>query len=353
MTDSDVSSATGIRSSQFRRVVLLLVVPAVVVIVSALVYLHGGRFVETDNAYVKAYKTAISTEIDGVVTDVYVEENQTVAEGDPLFKLDAKPYRVAVAKAEAKLAQVYTDLLATKANYSEKQAEIALEKTKYDFALREEKRQSNLVNDHFISASNFDQAQQNVHITVQQIEILEKELRTLEAKLGGSADAPIESHPSYLAALADLDEATLNLERAEIKAPVAGVVTKIPEKGQYLKAGNSAMVVVVTGNLWIEANFPETDLTYVQKGQQVEIEIDTFPGQKWKGLVESLSPATGSEFSIIPAQNATGNWIKIVQRVPVRIRIVEEGGHSPLRAGLSAIVTVDTEHKRQLLGKAW
>lgn len=337
-------------SQHAKRFVLLVLIPALLIAASIYAYLHGGRIVETDNAYVKADKVPISPEISGVVKRVPVRENQWVEEGDLLFSLDPEPFEVAVAKAEAKLAQVTTDLEATKANYYEKQAAIELAKTKYNFALREEKRQANLVNDHFISASNFDQAQQNVQLTRQQIDVSQSELNSLATKLGGSIHSPIDAHPSYRAAKAELAQAQLDLSRVHIKAAEAGVVSNIPEKGEYVKAGSSAMVLVTTGDLWIEANFPETDLTYMEPGQQVDIFIDTYPDQKWTGSVDSLSPATGAEFSIIPAQNATGNWVKISQRVPVRIRFDDLKNKPQLRVGFSAIVKVDTRHERQLFG---
>lgn len=350
LSNDTANQPTTKRSNGVKRFVLLLLIPTLLIVAGFFVYLHGGRIIETDNAYVKADKVPISPEISGVVKHVSVRENQWVEEGDLLFSLDPEPFEVAVAKAEAKLAQVTTDLQATKASYYEKQAEVELAKTKYNFALREEKRQANLVNDHFISASNFDQAQQNVQLTRQQIDVIESELRSLATKLGGSIDSPIEQHPSYRTALAELAQAKLDLTRVQVKAAEAGVVSNLPEKGEYVKAGNSAMVLVTTGDIWIEANFPETDLTYMEPGQLVEIFIDTYPNQKWTGSIESLSPATGAEFSIIPAQNATGNWVKISQRVPVRIRLDSISDKPQLRVGFSAVVKVDTEHRRQLFG---
>ncbi|MEO8859551.1 MAG: HlyD family secretion protein [Burkholderiaceae bacterium] len=332
------------------RLLLLVVVPLVALLVAGAVYLHGGRFVETENAYVKSDKVPVSAEVAGSIKRVLVEENQSVAAGELLFRLDPAPYQVEVSKAEAKLAQVRTDLAALKASYREKQAEIALSRTKSAFALKDQQRQADLVAKNFISASKFDDAKQNTALAEQQSETLELDLKRVAETLGGSVDAPPEHHPSYLAALAELRQAKLDLSRVDVRASMAGIVSKPPKPGQYLAAGSTAMALVVNGNTWVEANFPETDLTFVHPGERVTVHVDTYPDVVWKGEVESLSPATGAEFSVLPAQNATGNWVKIAQRVPVRIKLDEAAGLPPLRAGLSADVEIDTGHRRRLLG---
>jgi membrane fusion protein (multidrug efflux system) len=285
-----------------------------------------------------------------MVTEVLVEDNQRVTAGQALFRLDAAPFQVAVAKAEAQLAQVRTNLAALKASYREKQAEIALARTKYEFALKDQTRQAELVAKNFVSASKFDDAKQGAELARQQIAALEQDLKRIAESLGGGVDFPIEHHPSYREALAALEQAKLNLSRVEVRASLAGTVSKPPKRGQYLGAGATAMALVVSGNHWIEANFTETDLTYVHPGQPVTVHVDTYPDRIWHGVVESLSPATGAEFSLIPAQNATGNWVKIAQRVPVRVKLDDAPGMPELRAGLSALAEIDTGHRRRLLG---
>ena len=334
------------------RFALLVVVPAIAVAAAAFVYLKGGRVVETENAYVKADKIPVSAEVAGTVRTVLVGENQPVAAGQPLFRLDTAPFEVAVAKAEAQLAQARTDMAALKASYREKQAEIALARTKYDFARKDEQRQADLVARHFVPASKFDDAKMNADLARQQIGALGEDLRRIAESLGGSADLPVERHPACQAAQAQLAQARLDLARTEAKAALPGIVSKPPKPGQYLAAGATAMALVVSGNLWVEANFTETDLTYVRPGQPVAIHVDTYPDQEWHGTVDSLSPATGAEFSVLPPQNATGNWVKIAQRVPVRIRLDEVRDLPQLRAGLSVTVAIDTGHRRQLLGLA-
>jgi membrane fusion protein, multidrug efflux system len=349
----DKSNTTGRRipsGRRLKRVFLLGVIPFVFTLVGLALYLMGGRYVETDNAYVKADKIPISAEVSGMIQEVLVKENQDVIAGQPLFRINAVPFQIAVARARAKLAQVRTDLETMKASYREKQAEITLERTKYAFAVKEQKRQADLLGKKFISAAKYDEAEQNTRLASQQIDILEQDLKRLAESLGGSVDMAIEKHPRYLAALAELEQARVDLTHTEVKAPFAGTVSNPPKTGQYASAGSMAMVLVVSSHLWVEANFPETDLTYMHQGQPVEIRIDTYPGVSWKGTVESLSPATGAEFSVIPAQNATGNWVKIAQRVPVRIRLEDEPGMPLLRTGLSAIVEIDTGHRRRVFG---
>jgi len=306
--------------------------------------------VETDNAYVKADKIPVGVEVSGAVQEVLVKENQAVAAGDVLFRFDPAPFDVAVAKAEAKLGQARTEIAALKASYREKQAEIRLARTRQTFAKSDQQRQQELVAMNFVSASTLDAANQNADLASQQIATLEQDLRRIAESLGGSVDLPVERHPSYLVALAELEQARLDRAHAEVHAPQSGTVSKPPRPGQYLTTGSTALALVVSGNLWIEANFPETELTYVHPGQPVAIHVDTFPDAKWHGTVESLSPATGAEFSLIPAQNATGNWVKIAQRVPVRINLEHVADAPQLRAGLSTTVEIDTGHRRRLLG---
>jgi len=333
-----------------KRFILLVAVPSIVLLLTAVVYLKGGRYVETDNAYIKAQMVPVSAEISGMVKEVLVKDNQPVAAGDLLFRLDPTPSQLEVDRAEARLAQVKTDLAVLKADYREKQAEIALAKTKNNFAMREQARQADLLASKYISTASFDATKQNAEVASQQVTALQEALKRITEALGGSLDTPVEQHPSYLAAKADLAQAKLDLSRVEIRASLPGTVSKPPKPGQYIASGNMAMALVVNGSLWIEANFVETDLTYVRPGQPVTIHVDTYPDTTWVGSVESLSPATNAEFSVIPAQNASGNWVKISQRVPVRININLLPGMPELRAGLSSVVEIDTNHHRRLLG---
>lgn len=331
-----------------RRLLLMVVVPAVAIGAGLAVWLNGGRYVETDNAYVKADKLPVSAEVAGAIREVLVAENQPVKAGQPLFRLNRAPFEVAVERAQARIGQVRADVAALRASYRGKQAEIALARTRLAFALRDQQRQSDLASKNFIAAAKLDESSQTAELAKQQIESLEQDLRRIAETLGGSPDMPLERQAAYQSALAELSQATLDLERTEIRAPLAGTAGKPPKPGQYLGAGALAMTLVVSDKLWVEANFPETDLTHVRAGQPAQVRVDTFPDAPWAGAVDSLSPATGAEFSVLPAQNATGNWVKITQRVPLRISLESLPGQPPLRAGLSATVRIDTGHRRRL-----
>ena len=338
------------KSKSFKRLVLLLVVPLLAGAIGAITYLKGGRIVETENAYLKADKVPVNAEISGVVKEVLVADNQVVKAGDVLFRLDPAPVQIARAKAEAKLLQVRVDLAALKASYRTKQAEINLAKSKQEFSLKEQARQAELLSKNFVSASKFDEAKQNTELAAMQVIALQQDLQRIAESLNGNVNAPVEKHPSYLSAQAEFDQNKLDLSRIEIRAAVAGTVNKPPKLGQFVAAGSMVMALVVNGNLWIEANLTETDLTYVHVGQSVKIHIDTYPDVVWQGEVESLSGATGSEFALIPAQNASGNWIKVAQRVAVKIKIMPNEQAPELRTGLSTKVEIDTRNRRSLLG---
>lgn len=341
-------ASTPLRSKRF---LLLVIVPAVIIFSGLIMYLLGGRYVATDNAYVKADMIPLSPQVSGVIQEVFVQENQKVNKDQLLYRIDPQPFKVALAKAESKLAQVTIDLMSLKANYREKQAEIALARTKYNFSLRNKKRQSDLAAKHFTSQSSLDDASESAEIAAQQIITTEQNLQSLAESLAGSVNTPIEQHPSYLVAKAELEQAQLNLAHTEVKAPVTGTINIPPKQGQYVSQGIISMSLVANEHPWIEANFTEKELTYVRPGQKVVTTIDIYPGKKWTGVVQSISPATGSEFSIIPAQNGTGNWVKIAQRIAVRIQLDAAPQAPNLRSGLSSWVEIDTGHKRYSLKK--
>lgn len=337
------------KNNRLKRFVLLVLIPLIILIVSAGFYLHGGRYVSTDNAYIKADNVPISAQVSGTIQQVMVKEYQQVKAGDVLFRLDPAPFQVAVAKAQANLDQVKSQLASLKASYKEKLAEISLAKTKQRFAKKDQKRQADLVAKKFVSAATLDQADENSDVASQQIVVLQHDLNRISESLGGSVKDPIEDYPAYKAALAELNQAKLNLSYTEVKAPEDGTVSNTPYKGQYLSTGDTALSLIAS-NLRIDANFTETDLTYVHPGQPVTIHVDMFPDTTWHGHVQRMSPATGSEFSLLPAQNATGNWVKVVQRLPVRIAVDSKSGQDKLRVGLSTEVEIDTGHKRSLFG---
>jgi membrane fusion protein (multidrug efflux system) len=247
-----------------------------------------------------------------------------------------------VDEAKAELAMSYAEIEQLKARYRQKQEDMARAQVEAGYADKEYERKNQLAAKSTVSQSALDEARRTRDATAKTVAVLQEEIKEILAALGGNPDIKPEDHPLYLKALAALHDAELDLERTAIKAPVNGIIGTAPRKGDYARAGVPVLNLVGTGDIWIEANYKETELTGVRTGQPVLIEVDTYPGHEWKGRVESISPATGSEFSVLPAQNATGNWVKVVQRIAVRI-VIEPGTESPpLRTGMSAHVTIDT-----------
>ncbi len=342
---------TGEQKKKTRRV-LLTAGPVTVMIVTAFVWMFSGRYISTDNSYVKAHKVMVSPEVSGPVMPVTVKENQLVHKGDVLFTIDPMPFKIALDKAEANVVAVREQIDQLKANAGQKQQEIVSAQQDVAFAESEYKRSSDLKATSAVSQENLESAQHARDVAKTKIAQLEQERQAILAQLGGDENAKPEDLPIYKAAVADRDAAKLNLDRTEVHSPVDGVTGAMPNTGDYAHAGVPSLSVVASNDVWIEANFKETELTNMKPGQKVEIEVDTYPGHHWNGTVESISPATGSEFSLLPAQNATGNWVKVVQRLAVRIRPDVQEGDPPLRAGMSANVTVDTGSYPHLPGEA-
>lgn len=325
------------------RFILLLVVPTLGVAAGGWFYFTGGRYVETDNAYVKADKTAIGAEVSGRVLHVAVKENQHVNKGDLLFSVDPKPYALAVAQAKSALNNTVIDLKTIKSQYQSKLANIAVSKSQYAYAQREEGRLRRLSGPGYVSASELDAAHQKTLLMALEVNMLQKQLQEVVDSFGGDISLPVEKHPRYKEALAHLNTAKNDLTHVNEYAPSSGNITKVLQTGEYVQAGTSAMLLVSDQNLYVEANFTEKDLTHIRDNETAEISVDYAPGVTWHGKVSSISPATGAEYSVIPAENATGNWVKVTQRVPVRIRLETDANQPQLRAGLSATIKIDTQ----------
>src|SRR5262249_48647177 len=254
--------------------------------------------------------------------------------------------KLALSRADAALAQTAQDIAAMKLQYKQALSEIELAKTNVAFAQITFKRQSGLVERQIGSVSDLDDARHKLETAQTQLTVAEQRAAKILVDLNGHADAAVEDQPRYQQAKSDRDSAALDLARTSVVAPFSGVASKKPELGTYVDKGSPVMSVVSDGDMWVEANFKETDLTYMRPDQTVEVQIDTYPGREWRGTAQSLSEATGPEFAGFPRQTATGNWVKVVQRVAVRIAIDRSADDPPLRAGMSATVTVDTGHKR-------
>jgi len=316
--------------------------PLLAVLTMALFWAYSGRYIATDNAYVKATQIHISPEVSGLIQRVWVGENQRIDAGDPLFTLNQAPFVTAIAGIEAELDSIRIDIETRRAAWRQKNEELKLAEENLAYLGREYQRQANLAKKGMNAENQLDRALHDQQQARQAVAVIGEDLKRLLAGLQGSLDLPVTEHPNYQATLARLNQARLDLANTRITSPIAGVASKVPNPGEYAEAGQPLMTVVGTGRHWVEANYMETDLTKVVPGMPATIEVDTYPGKVWQGVVESISPATGSEFAILPPQNATGNWVKITQRIPVRISLDWRPGDPELRKGMTAAVAIDT-----------
>jgi membrane fusion protein, multidrug efflux system len=341
-------------SRRHLRKPLMLGAPLLVAVIAFFVWYTGGRYVSTDNAYIHAPKLVVSADVSGIVSDVLVHEGQAVHKGDVLFRIDPRQFQIAVDNASAQLAQTALNVQAMKQDYERMLSDAAAQAAQVELAQKTFERAADLSKRGVASAQTFDQARTALDAALKRQQSLHEQAKVLLAKLGGDANISVTEHPTYLQVKAQLDEAQRQLDHSVIRAPFNGIVTQVDQlqPGVYLVAATAALTntgavaLVATDDVWIDANFKETDLTWVKPGENVEISIDTYPGRTWKGKVKSIAPASGAEFSILPAQNSSGNWVKVVQRIPVRITVDRKDGDPPLRIGMSSYVTIDTGHSR-------
>jgi len=330
------------------RVVLFLLLP-LVLIIALIVYATGGGTMSTDNAYVEANTVGISTDVSGIVGQVYVKENQRVTRGQVLYTLRDAQYRYALDRANAQLDAVRDNLLAQQAGYRELQARIAQAKYDLGYSQVQFRRAQNLERVQIESKTGYDTAHRNLSSARQGLASLDEQLAGIAANLNGHPTGPVEQYPQYLSALAARNEAARELAHTVVRAPFDGVVTSVPstQPGRYLAASITAFYLVDTQHVWVHADPKETELTYVRPGQAATVTVDAYPGEKWRGTVESISPAAAQQFSLLPAQNTSGNWVKVVQRIPVRIAVdANDRNLPPLRAGMSVEVSIHTGHVR-------
>jgi membrane fusion protein (multidrug efflux system) len=340
------------RPSRRRRVrwALFLLLP-IVLMVGAYFYFEGGAYMSTDDAYIEADKVGLSTDVSGMVEAIEVRDNEHVTAGHVLFRLDPLPFQLKLDQAQSQLGVVRDNLNALKANYQNVQAQIKQAEDQIAYNQLQYQRQETLVRQQFTPQMSVDQARLNL-LTSQQTLVSDKaQLASIVANLDGNPEIPIEQHPQYRQALAQRDEAARQLRDSVVRAPYNGTVTNVPslEPGMFLPASTAAFNLVDTDQFWVEAQPKETELTDVRPGEPATITVDTYPGREWRGTVASISPAAQSEFSLLPAQNTSGNWVKVVQRIPVRVQIdTTDKSMPPLSAGMSVEVSVYTGHKRGL-----
>jgi membrane fusion protein, multidrug efflux system len=330
---------------------LMFALLPLVLIIGAYWYITGGQVVSMDDAYVEADKVGVSTDVPGIVAEVGVTENQHVQAGQILYRLDDLQLRLALARAEAQIGTVRDALNALKANYRDMQSQIEQAQNDINYFDTEFHRQQDLLAAHVASQSTFDTARRSLQNAQQKLASLTQQLGAIAANLDDDPTGAVESKPRYLDAVAQRDEAARQLAHTVVKAPFAGIVTNVPAiaPGKYLQASVTAFYLVAADYVWVVANPKETELTYVRTGQSASVTVDTYPDTQWSGSVESISPAAAQEFSLLPAQNTSGNWVKVVQRIPVRVRIdTNDKSLPPLRPGMSVEVDVDTGHSRGL-----
>jgi membrane fusion protein, multidrug efflux system len=336
------------------RLALMLLGPAAVLAVAAYFYLTAGRFESTDDAYVQAARVAISADVGGRVTEVAVRDNQRVHKGEVLFRLDQAPFRIAVDEASARLAAARLKVEVLKANYRQRESDLASARETLKFEQTEYNRARRLSVSGIASQSQLDRATHALDDARARLDAVKQQIGAVVADLAGNPNIAPERHPEVRQAQALLDRAKLNLSYTVVTAPADGVVTRVEElqAGDHINAATSVFALVSAHDVWITANFKEDQLAHMRAGESATVQIDSYPGKTFRGKVASLSPGTGSQFSVLPPENATGNWVKVVQRLPVRIALDHLDPAFPLKDGLSADVNVDTRYQRHLFGSA-
>ncbi len=328
---------------------LLLLVPPAALGVAAYVYVTGGRYVVTENAYVKADIVAVSADVSGRVIWVGIGDNQAVEKGQPLFQIDPVPFEIAVAEAEAEMAMVRSQIASFRADYRLALAELAEADERVRFLELQYERQERLRAKGVGTEEKYDRAHHDLATARQRVRAIGERIHKVLASLGGDAEIPVRRHARYLRAKAKRDKAALDLEDAAVLAPSAGVISNMKlQVGEYVGAGTPIFSLIEAATVWVQANLKETQLTHVTEGQTATVVLDAYPDRVLAARIESISPATGAEFALLPPQNASGNWVKVVQRVPVRLAIEPGAATPPLRAGMTATVSIDTERQRDV-----
>jgi membrane fusion protein (multidrug efflux system) len=343
----DEAAARSPRQQRMRGVLFLLL--PLMLVGAVIWYVYGGRVMSTDDAYVNAEKVGVSTDVSGVVADVDVHDNQEVPAGQVLYRLDPLPFQIVLARAEANRAQIALILESMQRDYrrmlteaAAEQSQVALDRTQFDRAVR-------LLASGVESQAGYDRARYKLQADDNRLTALQEQASVQLAKLDGNPNFPIGRLPQYMQAQAQVAEAQRELNHTVVVAPFAGTVTDVPAiaPGKYLGASVTAFYLVDTHHVWVDATPKETQLTYVRAGQPAMVTVDTYPNVQWHGTVQSISPSAAQEFSLLPAQNASGNWVKVVQRMQLRIRLdTSDKGKPPLGVGMSAEVDVDTGHPR-------
>ncbi len=330
------------------RMILLVGLPALAVLIGLVLYLSGGRYISTDNAYVGAQKVLITPDISGKVVHVAIREGQHVSPGDELLTLDDEPFRLALDQAKAKLNTARSNYDKAKSNLVSLRTLVDLAGKNVEIKQRDVDRKSKLASSQAGSQADLDTAAGAMVTAQLQAEFAKQQLDSTLSSLLGNANLPLEQFPEYAQAKAAVDQAQRDLDHTILRAPISGTATQVDniQLGRFVAAGGPILSIIDDQAPWVDANPKETDITYLRIGQKATIDVDSFPDHTFKGTVVAVSPGTGSQFSILPPQNATGNWVKVVQRVPVRIAFDKDEDTRLLRSGMSVVVDIDTGHSR-------
>jgi membrane fusion protein (multidrug efflux system) len=330
------------------RMILLVALPLVLLIAGLAFWLSGGRYISTDNAYVGAQKVLITPDISGKLIRVMVHEGEHVAAGDSLFEIDPVPFRLALQGAQSKLDAVRTQFTSLKSNYESLDKLVTYSQQGVDLKKRDVDRKTALAESRAGSQMDLDNSKAALLTAELELQLGRQQLSSTRNQLLGNPDLAIEDFPPYREAKATLDQAQRNLDHTLITAPIAGIATQVDniQLGRYVTAGMPVFSVIDDAAPWVDANPKETEITFLRPQQKVDIYVDSFPDRTFHGTVQSVSPGTGAQFAILPPQNANGNWVKVVQRVPVRIVFDRDQDLSLLRAGMSVTVDIDTKRHR-------
>jgi membrane fusion protein (multidrug efflux system) len=329
------------------RPVFMWGVPALFAAIGYGQYVANEPFVSTDNAYARVAKASINARISGQVVEIAVDDNQPVHKGQVLFRIDPKPLQIAVDRAEAQLANARLRIDGLKASYRQQQAELQSAKASAEYDQKEFARKKALIATEFVSKALFERAETDLKVSRQRIASIEQQIANTVVALNGNPDIALDNHPTVREAKAQLDEALLYLSYATVTAPDDGIVARVDDLqvGNYVNNGAPAFALISDREIWVEANFRETQLTHMRPGQTATVTLDTYPDRPFKAHVISMSPGAGADFALLPPENATGNWVKVVQRVPVRLELDDSDPALPLFSGTSATVKVDTGHR--------
>jgi len=339
-------------SRTLKRSVFLIVIPLLAVCVGLYLYAAGGRYVSTDNAYVKANVIIISPEISGRVTSVLVVDNQAVEANDILLQLDSSPLEITLNRARAQMAVIRTELESLRADYGETVVQAQQAEDKVRYLDKRYKRQRKLLKQGLSSEEKHDEAKHDLQVARREVQIIQQRVQRVLAQLAGNEVLPVDQHPRYLTAQTTYDQAAIDLKATTIRAPASGIVSNMKlQVGEYAQAGKPIFSLIENQPIWVEANLKETQLTHILPGQQATIVADAYPDKIWESVISSIAPATGAEFSILPPQNASGNWVKVVQRIPINLVITDQANGPQLRAGMTVSVRIDTRRKRELSGQ--